>query len=82
MDGRGRWIDKVFSERLWRSLRHEDICIKGYAGCRELKAGVASWIAFYNDRRLHQAQGCRMPMAVWRERMQASEGCGHGGGQR
>ena len=73
MDGRGRWMDNVFIERLWRSLKHEDIYLKGYADGREAKAGVASWIAFYNDRRLHQAHGYRTPMAVWRERMQAAK---------
>jgi putative transposase len=68
MDGRGRWMDNVFIERLWRSLKHEDIYLKGYADGREAKAGNANWIAFYNDRRLHQALGYRTPMAVWRER--------------
>ncbi|MBR1032846.1 transposase [Bradyrhizobium liaoningense] len=73
MDGRGRWMDNVFIERLWRSLKHEDIYLKGYADGREAKAGIASWIAFYNDRRLHQSLGYRTPMAVWRERMQAAQ---------
>ena len=67
MDGRGRWMDNVFVERLWRSLKHEDIYIKGYADGREAKAGIASWIIFYNTRRPHQALGGRTPMAVWRE---------------
>ncbi|MEY9136324.1 transposase InsO family protein [Bradyrhizobium diazoefficiens] len=57
----------------WRSLKHEDIYLKGYADGREAKAGIASWIAFYNDRRLHQSLGYRTPMAVWRERMQAAQ---------
>ena len=73
MDGRGRWMDNVFIERLWRSLKHEDIYLKGYADGCEAKAGIANWIAFYNDRRLHQALGYRAPMAVWRERMQAAK---------
>src|SRR5690348_15495525 len=72
MDGRGRWMDNVFIERLWRSLKHEDVYLKGYADGHEAKAGIAEWIAFYNDRRLHQAHGYRTPMAVWRERMQAA----------
>ncbi|UPK16081.1 IS3 family transposase (plasmid) [Bradyrhizobium sp. 155] len=55
MDGRGRWMDNVFIERLWRSLKHEDIYLMRYADGREAKAGIANWIAFYNDRRLHQA---------------------------
>lgn len=73
MDGRGRWMGHVFIERLWRSLKHEDIYLKGYADGREAKAGIASWIAFYNDRRLHQALGYRTPRAVWGERMQAAK---------
>jgi putative transposase len=65
MDGRGRWMDNVFIERLWRSLKHEDIYLKGYADGREAKRGIASSIAFYNSRRPHQALGNRTPMAVW-----------------
>jgi putative transposase len=67
MDGRGRWMDNVFIERLWRSLKHEDIYLKGYADGREAKAGIALWFAFYNTRRPHQALGNKTPMAVWRE---------------
>jgi putative transposase len=67
MDGRGRWMDNVFIERLWRSLKHEDIYLKGYADGREARAGIASWIAFYNTRRPHQALGNRTPIVVWRE---------------
>jgi putative transposase len=46
MDGRGRWMDNVFIERLWRSLKHEDIYLKGYADGREAHAGIACWFAF------------------------------------
>ncbi len=66
MDGRGRWMDNVFIERLWRSLKHEDIYLKGYADAHEAKAGIASWVTFYNTRRPHQALANRAPMAVWR----------------
>jgi len=66
MDGRGRWMDNVFIERLWRSLKYEDIYLKGYADGREARAGIASWIGFYNSRRPHQALGNRTPMVVWR----------------
>jgi putative transposase len=72
MDGRGRWMDNVFIERLWRSLKYEDIYLKGYADGREAHAGIAAWFAFYNTRRPHQALGQRTPMAVWR----AGSGCG------
>ena len=67
MDGRGRWMDNVFIERVWRSLKYEDVYLKGYADGREAKAGISDWIIFYNERRLHQALGYRVPMAVWRE---------------
>jgi putative transposase len=67
MDGRGRWMDNVFIERLWRSLKHEDIYLKGYTDGREARVGIALWMAFYNSHRPHQALGHRMPMAVWRE---------------
>ena len=65
MDGLGRWMDNVFIERLWRSLK--DIYLKGYADGREAKIGIAAWIAFYNSRRPHQALGNRTPLAVWRD---------------
>jgi putative transposase len=66
MDGRGRWMDNVFIERLWRSLKYEDVYLKGYADGVEAKAGIAQWIAFYNTRRPHMALDHRTPMAVWR----------------
>ncbi len=67
MDGRGRSMDNVFIERLRRSLKHEDVYLKGYADGCEARAGIAEWMAFYNLRRPHQALGNRTPMAVWRE---------------
>jgi len=76
MDGRGRWMDNVFIERLWRSLKHEDVYLKGYADGREARAGIGEYFAFYNERRLHQAFGYRAPMAVWREGA-ARMACGH-----
>ena len=80
MDGRGRWMDNVFIERLWRSLKYEDVYLKGYADGREARAGIAAWIAFYNGRRPHQALGNRTPMAVWRAGVTGAldgNGCGH-----
>ena len=50
MDGRGRWIDNVFIERLWRSLKSEDISLNDDADGREAKVGIAEWLAFYNHR--------------------------------
>jgi putative transposase len=67
MDGRGRWMDNVFIERLWRSLKHEDVYLKGYVDGRDARAGIAEWFAFYNNWRPHQALANRIPMAVWRD---------------
>ena len=73
MDGRGRWMDNVFIERLWRSMKYEDIYLKGYADGRQAARGIAEWIAFYNERRPHQALTDRAPMAVWREAIAGAE---------
>jgi len=67
MDGRGRWMDNVFIERLWRSLRYEDVYLKGSVDGREAPAGIAAWIGCYSGRRPHQALAGRTPMVVWRE---------------
>jgi putative transposase len=66
MDGRGRWMDNVFIERLWRSLKHEEVYLKDYADAREARLGIGAWMEFYNELRPHQALGHHMPMAVWR----------------
>ena len=66
MDGRGRWLDNVFVERLWRSLKYEEVHLKAYADGREARAGIGTWFAFYNERRFHQALANETPMAVWR----------------
>jgi putative transposase len=65
MDGRGRWLDNVFIERLWRSLKYEEVYLKAYADGREARAGIGAWFAFYNGTRPHQALAGRAPMAVW-----------------
>ena len=74
MDGRGRWMDNVFIERLWRSLKHEDVYLKAYADGREARMGIGAWIGFYNGSRPHQALGNRTPMAVWRDGVAAPLG--------
>jgi putative transposase len=66
MDGRGRALDNVFVERLWRSVKYEDIYIRGYEAVSELLWGLTRYFAFYNDERLHQSLGYRTPAAVYR----------------
>jgi transposase InsO family protein len=53
MDGRGRWLDNVFIERLWRSLKYEEVYLKSYADGCEARAGIAAWIVFYNHASEH-----------------------------
>jgi putative transposase len=67
MDGRGRFMDNIFIERLWRSIKYEEIHLKAYVDGREARAGIGSWMNFYNERRPHQALDNQTPMAVWRK---------------
>ena len=69
MDGKGRWMDNVFIERLWRPLKYEDLYIKGYADGAEARVGLSEWMSFYNHRRPHQALRNKAPMEVWRQAM-------------
>jgi len=74
MDGRGRALDNIFVERLWRTVKYEDVYLKGYASLPELERGMAEYFAFYNGERLHQALGERTPSEVY--------ATGSGGGAR
>lgn len=65
MDGRGRALDNVFVERLWRSLKYEEVYLKAYSGVRELEAGLESWFRFYNHERPHQSLTYRTPAEVY-----------------
>ncbi len=65
MDGRGRALDNIFVERLWRSVKYEDVYLKGYASMPELLLGLTEYFAFYNSERPHQGLGNRTPDAVY-----------------
>ena len=69
MDGRGRAFDNIFVERLWRSVKYEDVYLKGYATMTELAMGLAGYFAFYNSERPHQALGHKTPEVVHRPAM-------------
>ena len=68
MDGKGRAIDNIFVERLWRSLKYEDVYLHDYTTLADAQAGIAKWIRFYNERRPHQTLDNRTPMEVYRGR--------------
>jgi putative transposase len=72
MDGRGRALDNIFVERLWRNVKHEDVYLKGYATMGELTMGLAQYFAYYNGERPHQSLGYQTPAAVY------LSGCGGG----
>ena len=65
MDGRGRWMDNVFIERLWRSLKYECVYINAFETGSELRAGLARWITYYNGHRPHSALAGATPDEVY-----------------
>lgn len=67
MDGRGRALDNVFVERLWRSVKYEDVYLNEYETVPAVVTGLGNYFRFYNEERLHQALGYRTPAAVYHE---------------
>jgi putative transposase len=85
MDGRGRALDNVFVERLWRTVKYEDLYLRGYETVPELQRGLCDYLAYYNRERFHTALADRTPAAVYgegRQRRSAGRGVhgprGHG----
>jgi putative transposase len=66
MDGRGRCLDNVFVERLWRSVKYEDIYIHRYEAVPQLQQGLGRYFPYYNEERFHQSLDYRTPAAVYR----------------
>ena len=67
MDGRGRALDNIFVERLWRSVKYEEVYLKDYRNVMEAKQGLGNYFQFYNSERLHQSLGYKTPEAVYRQ---------------
>lgn len=65
MDGRGRALDNIFTERLWRTIKWEEVYLKDYTTPREARLGLSGYLEFYNQERLHQALGYRTPAEVY-----------------
>ncbi len=61
MDGRGRWMDNVFIERLWRSLKYECVYLHAFENGSELRVGLGRWINYYNTVRPHSTHGGKTP---------------------
>ena len=66
MDGRGRALDNIFVERLWRSVKHEDIYLRGYTTMPEVQLGLTEYFLFYNRERMHQSLDYKTPDVVYR----------------
>ena len=73
MDGKGRFLDNIFIERLWRSLKYEEVFTHAYASVAEARCGIGAWLDFYNDERKHQALGYRTPSQIF----VATPACGY-----
>lgn len=65
MDGRGRALDNIFVQRLWRSVKHEDVYLKGYATMGELTLGLTEYFGYYNQERPHQSLAYRTPDQIY-----------------
>jgi putative transposase len=65
MDGKGAWRDNVFVERLWRSVKYEEIYLKAYDSVREARSSIGKYLAFYNQKRPHSSLDDRTPDEVY-----------------
>ena len=65
MDGRGRALDNVFVERLWRSVKYEEVYLQDYGGMGDAQRGLGRYFPFYNEERPHQALGYQTPCGVY-----------------
>jgi putative transposase len=73
MDGRGRALDNIFTERLWRSLKYEEVYLREYASVSEARQGISNYFEFYNQRRPHQSLGYQTPEAVYNNLKQSTK---------
>ena len=65
MDGRGRVFDNIFTERLWRSLKYEEVYLKDYESCKDARVSINNYFSFYNNERLHSALGYCPPAEIY-----------------
>ena len=73
MDGKGRCMDNIFVERLWRSVKYEEVYLKDYETVDELRRSLARYFHFYNEERPHQAFGEATPIEIYRQGLPHSE---------
>jgi putative transposase len=73
MDGKGRYLDNIFIERLWRALKYECVYLHTWKTRSHARAGVRNWIEFYSHRRPHEAVGGRPPVVVYSLQIEATQ---------
>ncbi len=73
MDGKGRYRDNIFVERLWRSIKYEEVYLKAYQTVAEARVGINAYLEFYNRQRPHQALGYRTPAEVYQNGQEEKE---------
>ncbi len=73
MDGKGRYQDNIFVERLWRSIKYEEVYLKAYQTVAEARSGINAYLEFYNRQRPHQAMGYRTPAEVYQNGQEEKE---------
>ena len=77
MDGKGRCMDNIFIERLWRSLKYEEVYLHAYDTIASARQGIRSWVAFYNQRRKHQGLDRQTPDTIYYANMDAQSPMGN-----
>ncbi len=73
MDGKGRYLDNIFIERLWRSLKYEEVFTRAYTSVADARMRMGMWLSFYNDERKHQALAYKTPRQIF----EADRACGY-----
>ena len=73
MDGKGRFLDNIFIERLWRTLKYECVYLHAWETGSEARSGLRDWIAFYNRKRPHSAHGGQPPAVVYWQRNESMQ---------
>jgi putative transposase len=67
-DGKGRWVDNVFVERLWRSVKYEEVYLKAYDSVAKARYSLGQYFEFYNTERRHQSLGEQTPDTIYKQR--------------
>ena len=73
MDGKGRYLDNIFIERLWRTLKYECVYLHAWETGSQARAGIRTWIEIYNHRRPHKALGGQSPAVIYSLQIEAAQ---------